>query len=114
MPVEVKDPKREGQADEYTPLQLRFFSWCRLVGAKWLIWRTSEDVVRTLGEDPVTEMFNGGKVVATTDDRCIACRRRIVWLMVDLPSGVRHWHPVEFDAYPYQPHECPRRLPKAA
>jgi hypothetical protein len=48
-PTEIKDPSREGLADEYTPIQLRFFRWCSMHRAKWFTWRTLEDVERDLG-----------------------------------------------------------------
>lgn len=48
-PTEIKDPAREGFADEYTPQQLRFFRWCSERRAKWFTWRTIEDVERDLG-----------------------------------------------------------------
>jgi hypothetical protein len=49
MPVEIKNPAREGAAAEYTPRQARFLSWCRNLGAPWWVWRTTADVVRDLG-----------------------------------------------------------------
>jgi hypothetical protein len=49
IPVEVKLPEREGLKNEYTALQKRFFSFCRLHGGKWFTWRTEDDVVRDLG-----------------------------------------------------------------
>lgn len=49
MPVEIKRPEREGLAHEYTPMQRRFFTWCRERGAPWWIWRTSADVIGYLG-----------------------------------------------------------------
>lgn len=48
-PCEIKIPEREGEADEYTPAQLRFFRWCSEHRAKWFTWRTDEDVLRDLG-----------------------------------------------------------------
>ena len=47
-PAEIKLPEREGTAREYTPKQKRFLTWCRNHGARWLIWRTTDDVVRDL------------------------------------------------------------------
>jgi hypothetical protein len=49
LPVEIKVPEREGLAHEYTPLQRRFMNWCRLRNARWLVWRTADDVLRDLG-----------------------------------------------------------------
>jgi hypothetical protein len=49
LPVEIKLPEREGTANEYTPLQKRFFAFCREFGGKWLTWRTDDDVIRDLG-----------------------------------------------------------------
>jgi len=49
LPVEIKLPEREGTADEYTPLQKQFISWCKLHGAKLAVWRDNEDVYRTFG-----------------------------------------------------------------
>lgn len=51
MPVEIKLPEREGTANEYTPAQLQFFNWCRAHHAKWLAWRTEDDVIRDLGRE---------------------------------------------------------------
>jgi hypothetical protein len=48
MPVEIKLPEREGQAHEYTPMQKRFFTWCRERCAPWFVWRTNADVIRDL------------------------------------------------------------------
>lgn len=49
LPVEIKQPAREGLAHEYTPLQRRFLSWCKLRGARWLVWHSADDVIRDLG-----------------------------------------------------------------
>jgi hypothetical protein len=49
LPVEIKRPEREGLAHEYTPMQRRFFTWCNERGARWLVWRTSADVIKDLG-----------------------------------------------------------------
>lgn len=49
LPVEIKLPEREGTAHEYTPLQKRFFTFCRDYGGRWLTWRTDADVIRDLG-----------------------------------------------------------------
>lgn len=46
MCVEIKHPDREGHADEYTPLQRRFFERCKADNAPWWVWRTEADVVR--------------------------------------------------------------------
>lgn len=49
MPVEIKNPAREGRAREYTPAQQRFLTWCRNRSAPWWVWRTTADVMRDLG-----------------------------------------------------------------
>lgn len=49
LPVEIKQPEREGTAREYTPLQKQFFSWCTLYNAPWHVWRDDKDVLRTMG-----------------------------------------------------------------
>lgn len=49
LPVEIKQPSREGTVREYTPLQKRFMSWCTLHHAPWHIWRDDKDVMRTMG-----------------------------------------------------------------
>ena len=49
LPVEIKQPDREGTEREYTSLQLRFFTFCRTHRGKWLIWRTQDDVIRSFG-----------------------------------------------------------------
>lgn len=52
MPVEIKDPKKEGHKDEYTPAQLKFFEDCKKHNAKWWVWRNDNDVKRDLGGVP--------------------------------------------------------------
>jgi hypothetical protein len=47
--VEIKMPEREGTAREYTALQQRYFTWCRLRNIKWHVWRTDSDVLALLG-----------------------------------------------------------------
>lgn len=49
VPVEVKDPSREGRANEYEPSQLAFFSRCKQRGSPWLVWRTEQDVLDFVG-----------------------------------------------------------------
>lgn len=44
LPVEIKRKEREGHADEYTPRQLKLMKEMRLLGARWLVWRSDEDV----------------------------------------------------------------------
>jgi hypothetical protein len=44
FPVEIKDPKREGHADEFTPQQINFFNACRLASIRFLVWRKETDV----------------------------------------------------------------------
>lgn len=46
-PVEIKDPKREGHANEYTERQRRVMKKLRDAGAVWIVWRTVEDVKAT-------------------------------------------------------------------
>jgi hypothetical protein len=48
VPVEIKQPHREGYASEFTKAQKRFFAWCIANKARWLVWRTEEDVLRDL------------------------------------------------------------------
>jgi hypothetical protein len=48
LPVEIKAPEREGLAHEYRPAQRRFFAWCKLHGARWLVWHSADDVLRDL------------------------------------------------------------------
>jgi hypothetical protein len=47
-PVEIKDPKREGHKNEYTPAQKKTMAELHARGATWLVWRTVEDVQRVL------------------------------------------------------------------
>lgn len=47
-PAEIKLPEREGLVHEYTPAQKRFLSWAQSVHAPTLLWRTDEDVLKTL------------------------------------------------------------------
>jgi hypothetical protein len=49
LPVEIKIPEREGLRHEYTAAQKRFFAWCVIRNARWLVWRTDADVLRDLG-----------------------------------------------------------------
>jgi hypothetical protein len=49
LPVEIKDPKREGLQHEYTSKQAKFFRWCNDRALKWLVWRTQADVLRDVG-----------------------------------------------------------------
>lgn len=49
IPVEIKQPQRQGQAREFTKAQKRFFEWATACGGKWLVWYTVEDVLRDLG-----------------------------------------------------------------
>jgi hypothetical protein len=49
VPVEIKDPKREGHANEYQPSQLAFFARCKQRGSPWLVWRTEQDVLDFAG-----------------------------------------------------------------
>ena len=49
MPVEIKDPKREKHANQYTPQQQQFIAWAERNHAPWWVWRTPEDVMRNLG-----------------------------------------------------------------
>jgi hypothetical protein len=49
VPVEIKDPSRQGLKHEYTGAQLRFFAWCKLRGIRWFVWRDENDVLRDLG-----------------------------------------------------------------
>lgn len=43
-PMDIKDPKREGHADEYTDDQREFIAQCKELGAHYEIWRTVEDI----------------------------------------------------------------------
>ena len=47
-PIEIKLPEREGLKYEYTAAQKRFFSWAELRRATWIVWRTQDDVLKTL------------------------------------------------------------------
>lgn len=49
LPVEIKLPEREGLKHEYTPLQKRFFTFCRDYGGKYFTWRCEDDIIRDLG-----------------------------------------------------------------
>ncbi len=43
--IEVKDPKVEGHADEFTPAQQKFHEQAKCRGAKVLVWREVQDVI---------------------------------------------------------------------
>ena len=49
VPVEIKNPDREGRADEFTPKQVIFHRDAKNRGAKVLVWRTEVDVMRDSG-----------------------------------------------------------------
>jgi hypothetical protein len=53
-PVEIKTGAREGWADEYTPAQRRFRTWCYERHAPHLTWRNEADVMRDLGAKQTT------------------------------------------------------------
>lgn len=44
LPVEIKDPEREGLKYEYTPRQKKLMAELKIIGATWLTWRTEIDV----------------------------------------------------------------------
>lgn len=46
--VEIKDPGCEGHADEFTPAQRRFRAEAFRRGAPLIVWRTNDDVFKTL------------------------------------------------------------------
>lgn len=58
MPVEIKDPKREGHANEYTERQVRLMLKMRERGIPWLVWRTDEDVLRSIGKRGLPRDFD--------------------------------------------------------
>lgn len=45
LPVEIKDPDKEGYSDEFTPAQRKFINWAKSDSAQWLVWRTEADVI---------------------------------------------------------------------
>jgi hypothetical protein len=47
-PIEVKDPSCEGLADEFTPAQRAFRAEAFRRGAKLIVWRTTDDVLKSL------------------------------------------------------------------
>jgi hypothetical protein len=49
LPVEIKDPKKEGHADEFTEKQKKLREEWSDRRMKLLIWRTPADVLRDLG-----------------------------------------------------------------
>jgi hypothetical protein len=49
IPVEIKDPAREGHMHEYTRAQRNFLAFAKEHRGPWLVWRTSDDVIRDLG-----------------------------------------------------------------
>jgi hypothetical protein len=48
-PVEIKLPEREGTKQEFTPLQQRFITFCKLNNMPFHVWRNDADVLRTMG-----------------------------------------------------------------
>lgn len=49
LPVEVKDPAKQGHANEFTASQKKMREEWQQRGMKLLIWRTTADVIRDLG-----------------------------------------------------------------
>lgn len=49
MPVEIKLESREGHANEYTARQKKLLATMKIAGAPWLIWRTENDVLLSVG-----------------------------------------------------------------
>lgn len=47
--IEIKNPNKEGHADEYTKKQIRMLCKLNLRGIKPVIWRTESDVYQLLG-----------------------------------------------------------------
>jgi hypothetical protein len=45
-PIEIKDPDKEGHADEFTYDQRKFMAETFACGGRVLVWRTKEDVMR--------------------------------------------------------------------
>lgn len=49
LPIEIKEPHKEGWRDEYTPAQKRFHERCKLHRSPHLTWRTEADVFAFVG-----------------------------------------------------------------
>jgi len=45
FPVDIKDPKKKGHADEFTPRQKTFINMLDELGFHYEIWRTEQDVI---------------------------------------------------------------------
>lgn len=48
MLVEIKDPAKEGHADEFTPAQRAFRAEAFRRRAKLVVWRTDDDVLKSM------------------------------------------------------------------
>lgn len=48
-PIEIKDPAKQGHADEFTMDQKKFMAEVFAVGGRILVWRTKEDVMLDSG-----------------------------------------------------------------
>ncbi len=48
-PAEIKDPSKEGHADEFTPAQQKLLGEFSDRRIRHYIWRTEDDVIRDLG-----------------------------------------------------------------
>jgi uncharacterized protein (DUF58 family) len=48
IPTEIKDPRKEGYANEFTQAQREFIQRCKNLGVRVWVWRSSEDVIRDL------------------------------------------------------------------
>lgn len=49
VPVEIKRSDKEGWASEFTEKQLKVMAAMRVSRAPFVVWRTADDVLRTLG-----------------------------------------------------------------
>lgn len=58
MPVEIKLRSREGHANEYTDRQRKLMLTMRERGIPWLVWRTDEDVLRSVGKRGLPQDFD--------------------------------------------------------
>lgn len=47
-PCEIKRPERKGKKNEYTKAQLKFFAELKAFGRPWLIWRSTEDILKDI------------------------------------------------------------------
>lgn len=63
-------------------------------------------------DDSVVRTFGGHRIIRFDNDVCHECRRRVLYVLTEQESRIRHWHTLDWGVSPYLKHECPRRVPR--